>query len=200
MNCLDSLANQKDWTIFLIEELNGTILQQIALIDNPTVKYAELVLQPQTLSYGLYKVVYTVTMTNTGSLSSFAAFIQISPSGLVLSSLKSSQPMYGGTIQIARGVFQPIQFDPYLFTYDIDNLAVISSLSFKYACQIIQSNIPQGNPEMSGTNQTIYLDNLKYNLSQANNNSTCFDSTSNKLNFLNTEIKISSTRINRNFF
>ena len=179
MNCLYSLANQKHWTIFQIDELNATILQQITIIDNPTVNYAELVLQPQTLSYGLYKVVYTVTMTNMSFTSSYVTFIQINPSGLVLSSLKSSQPMYGGTIQITREEFQTIQFDPYLFTYDIDNLAVITSLSFKYACQIIQSNIPQGYPKITGTNQTIYLDDLKYNSSLIYFNA-CFNSTSNK--------------------
>ena len=177
MNCLYSLANQKQWTIFQIDKLNATILQQITIINNPTVNYAELVLQPQTLSYGLYKVVYTVTMTNMSFTSSYVTFIQINPSGLVLSSLKSSQPMYGGTIQITRGLNQPIQFDPYLFTYDIDNLAVISSLSFKYACQIVQNYIPQGYPEIPGLNQAIFLDDLKDNSALIHFN-TCFNSTS----------------------
>ena len=187
LNCLYSLANQKQWTIFQVSKLTGIILQQLMINNNPTVNYAELVFQPQTLYYGLYKVVFTVTMTNTNFGSSVVTFIQINPSGLVLSSLKSSQPMYGGMIQITRGEIQPIQFDPYLLTYDIDNLAVITSLSFKYACQIIQSDIPQGYPEISGKNQMTYLDDLKYNSSLGLFN-TCFNSTSKIENFCNSKL------------
>ena len=115
-------------------------------------------------------------MANT-VFSAFAfTYIRIIPSGLVLSSLRLSQPMYGGTIEITRGQNQQIQFNPYLFTYDIDNVAVKTSLKFKYSCQIIDSNIPSDYPLQPGTNQTIHLDEFKSNpsLSQLN---TCFNST-----------------------
>ena len=175
MNCTSSLTNQKQWTIYQLNKITGQISKQIFIENNPTINYAELVLQPQTLSYGLYKVVYSVIMTSTNLTSSAETFFQIIPSGLVLSSLNSKQPIYGGTIQITRGSNQQIQFNPYLFTYDIDNVAVITSLSFKYACQVLISNVPQGYPQMPGTNQTIYLDDLKFNLSLGHLN-TCFNS------------------------
>jgi hypothetical protein len=49
--------------------------------------------------------------------------------------------MYGGTIEITRGSNQAIQFNPYLFTYDIDGEAVITSLKFEYSCQIVNQSI-----------------------------------------------------------
>jgi hypothetical protein len=173
ISCSSSLLNHKEWTIFKGIYPNE---QQIFINNNPTMNYADLVLQPQTLSYGVYKIVFTVKMANINFTDHALTYIQIIPSGLVLSSLKLSQPMYGGTIEITRGQNQQIQFDPYLFTYDIDNVAVITSLEFKYSCQLIASNFHQGYPLQPGTNKTIYLDDFKANpsLSQLN---TCFNST-----------------------
>ncbi len=164
-----SLTNEKVWTIY------GQNEEQIVLKNNPTINYAELILQPHTLPYGLYRVVYTLTMIATNFIDSSQTFIQIIPSGLVLSTLKSSQPIYGGTIQVTRGQNQSIPFNPYLFSYDIDNVAVITSLSFKYACQIIDSNIAQGYL-LNGLNQTINLDDFKSNASLSHLN-TCFKTT-----------------------
>jgi hypothetical protein len=174
ISCYSSLLNQKEWTIHQV--INVDKEQQIFINNNPTINYADLVLQPQTLSYGLYRIVFTVKMANIVFSNLAFTYIRIIPSGLVLSSLKLSQPMYGGTIEITVGQNQQIQFDPYLFTYDIDNVAVITSLTFKYSCQLIESNIAHGYPLQPGTNKTIYLDEFKTNpsLSQLN---TCFNST-----------------------
>jgi hypothetical protein len=149
--------------------MTGLDEKQIYLKTNPTLAYAELVLQPQTLSYGLYRIVFKATQiisNSTEKLSnSIDTFIEIIPSGLVISSLKLSQPMYGGTIEITRGSNQSIQFDPYLFTYDIDGVAVITSLKFEYSCQIV-------NQAMNATSRSNTLD-------------TCFNGTKNGLsNFI----------------
>ena len=177
INCLTSLANQKQWSIHQLDQLTGNFLEEVFIANNPTITYACLVLQPKTLSYGLYKIIFTVTMENVSYTSFAETFIQIIPSGLVLSSLKSSQPMYGGTIEITRGQNQKIEFDPFIFTYDIDNVGVISSLTFKYACQIIDSNVPQGYPQIPGTNQLLYLDDVTNN-SSISYLEKCFDSKS----------------------
>ena len=167
LNCTTSLTNIKKWKIISVNELTGQIQYEVVTLkNNPTINYAELVLQPKTLSYGLYKFEYNVTMEIDSNLTSLDfTYLKIVPSGIVLSTLKLSQPMYGGQIQIARGQNQIIQFDPFLFTYDIDGIAVITSLPFKYECQIIDSNQPQGYPQLPGTNETIDLFNLKTNAS-----------------------------------
>ena len=179
LKCKFSLINEKSWVIYMLNELTGINEQQIFLTDNPTVNYAELVIQPNTLAYGLYRFVYTVKMTGTNSnsfQSQIDTFIQVIPSGLVISALKSSQPIYGGTIEITRGFDQQIQFNPFINSYDIDSIAIMTSLTFKYSCQIIDSNIQMGYPQIPGTNQMIYLDDFKLNSSLSSLN-TCFNRT-----------------------
>ncbi len=125
--------------------MTGIDEKQIDFYTNPTLAYAELLLKPQTLSYGLYRIVFTATQilsNSTEKLSnSIDTFIEIVPSGLVISSLKLSKPMYGGTIEITRGSSQFISFNPYLFSYDIDGVAVITDLKFEYSCQIVNQAI-----------------------------------------------------------
>jgi hypothetical protein len=129
----------------MANNMTGMDEKQINLNTNPSFAYAELVLQPQTLSYGLYRIVFTATQilsNSTKKLSnSIDTFFEIIPSGLVISSLKLSKPMYGGSIEITRGSNQPISFNPYLFTYDIDGVAVITNLKFEYSCQIVDQAI-----------------------------------------------------------
>ncbi len=165
LSCINSLANLKEWSIFIVNNMTGIDEKQIYLNTNPTLAYAKLVLQPQTLSYGSYRIIFTATQILTNSTeklsNSIFTFIRIVPSGLVISSLKLSRPMFGGTIEITRGSSQSIQFDPYLFTYDIDGIAVITGLKFVYSCQIV-------NQAMTATVRSSTLD-------------TCFNGTNNGL-------------------
>ena len=55
-------------------------------------------------------------------------------------------------------------------------MAIITSLTFKYACQIIDSNVPQGYPQIPGTFDVIYLDDFKINTSLSSLES-CFNTT-----------------------
>jgi len=182
INCGDVLSNEKKWLIYEINEQNGLDINQKDLVNNPTINYAQLVIQPKTLNYGLYRFVYTVTMTlsssNTNSSvfsDQVSTFVRIEPSGLVLSTLSLSQGMYGGTIEISRGQQQSIAFNPYLHSYDIDSLLVITTLQFKYSCQIIDSNVESGFPQWPGTNATIYMDEMKMN-SSLQSYDKCFNS------------------------
>lgn len=182
INCNTSLSNQKSWTIYKVNEQTGKDEALIELINNPTINYAELVLKPQSLLYGVYRIIYAVTLTSsnlTKLTSSVDTYLQVIPSGLVISSLRASQPMYGGTIEITRGINQKIEFDPFLNTFDIDSVAVITSLKFKYSCQLIDSNIELGFPQMPGTVQILHLDEIKANSSLISLEA-CFNSTSNK--------------------
>ncbi len=66
-------------------------------------------------------------------------------------------------------------FDPFLFTYDIDSKAVISSLSFKYSCQIINNQV--GTIGLVNNSNMIYLDAIKQQKSVNPMTKTCFNST-----------------------
>lgn len=60
LNCSSSLGNQKQWILSKVNPQDGSDLFKISLASNPTATYAQLVIQPFTLAYGLYKVVYQV--------------------------------------------------------------------------------------------------------------------------------------------
>ena len=82
INCLNSLGNLKEWSLFMANNVTGKDEKQIILKTNPTLAYAELVLQPQTLSYGLYRIVFTATtiglnLTNklSSSIDTFIAIV-----------------------------------------------------------------------------------------------------------------------------
>ena len=183
--CNASLSNQKQWFIYSVDPSSGSIIQQITLNANPTLNYAELVLQPKTFLTGIYRFEFTFTMINldgTTLSSQISTYVSIIPSGLVLSTLSLSQPMYGGTIVISRGQAQSISFNPFLFTYDIDSIAIITSLTFKYACEVIDSYIEQGYPVLIGTNQTIYLSDIKKNSTLASYEK-CFNGALNLISF-----------------
>ena len=169
ISCGSILTNQKKWLIYAINEQTGLEMNKIELFKNPTINYAQLVIQPQTLNYGLYKFVYAVTMSYTLNTTVFSSqvstYVKIEPSGLVISSLSLRQGIYGGTIEISRGQQQPIPFNPYLNSYDIDSIVVITTLKFKYSCQLIDSNVESGFPQLPGTNATIFLSDMKTNAS-----------------------------------
>ena len=142
-------------------------------------------MQPKTFSLGLYRFVFTLTMLNpdgTTLTSQVDTFVNIIPSGLLLSTLSLSQPMYGGSIEISRGQAQPISFNPFLFSYDLDAIAVITTLSFKYACEVIDSNVEKGYPVLSGTNTSIYLSDIIQN-SNLIGYEKCFNNTLHLISF-----------------
>jgi hypothetical protein len=181
ISCNSVLANQKKWLFYEVNELNGLDMNEIQLFNNPTISYAKLVMQPQTLNYGLYRFVYTVAMSfslnSTAFSSQVSTYVRIEPSGLILSSLGLRQGIYGGTIEISRGQKQPIAFNPYLNSYDIDSILVITTLQFKYSCQVIDSNVESGFPQLPGTNMTLFLDEIKMNSSSLQAYDKCFNST-----------------------
>jgi hypothetical protein len=187
---------KKQWNLYkIVKKINNQNDQEQSILikNNPTLTNQDLVLQPQTLDYGLYRIYFSVTFksnifnkNNNMSTLSIDTYLSIIPSGLVLSTLKLSQPMYGGTIEITRGINQTIDFDPFLFTYDIDSKAVISTLSFKYSCQIVNDldgaigQFNDSNPHM------IYLDEIKQQKSGTPIPMPCFNSTGeSKFIFLN---------------
>ena len=129
----------------------------IDLYDNYS---SELIIQPYTLEYGLYKFIFSSSLCDLHS--EIETYVKIIPSGLVLSTLDQSDGMYGGLIEISRGMNQEIKFNPFINSYDLDGGVDINLLSFKYACQLIDSNVERGYPK---TNRLLFLDDFKSNAS-----------------------------------
>lgn len=187
-NCNDTLSNTKQWFIYQIDPQTGSVRQQVYLFNNPTVNYAELVVEPNSLPIGLYKVVYNVKIelsvkiawrSTIGNIftSELDTYVQIVRSGIVVSSLPNT--IGGGTVSITRGTKQSIVFNPALYSYDLDNLIAMSSLKFNFYCQVIDDGIENEYP-MLFENVKADLYSLKFdpllNLIPMSSNKTCFES------------------------
>ena len=168
-NQTQNIIQKKQWTIFKVDNSSSGQETEIQIKNNPTLNYAELVLQPQTLDYATYHICFSVTFKlneNNLTMLSVDTYLRVNASGLALSTLKLNLPMYGGMIEITRGLNQTIDFDPFLFTYDIDGKAVVTQMSFRYTCQLVIDGVTLAS-------NSIYLDEAAKSKSLS---SSCFSS------------------------
>ena len=187
IRCNISLENTKHWSLFRVDPSTGKDQSSLSLNDNPTVDYGELVVQPNVLDFGLYRFNFKVTMLNTQNAlfeSEQDTFVSIVPSGIYLSSLAANKIPDGGRYEMTKGTEQDIQFNPFIYSYDIDSLIDIATLSFKYYCQVIEFGVETGYPKLF-LNQKIDLSMYKTRSDLAmSNNLTCFDSEGRKKIFI----------------
>jgi hypothetical protein len=117
INCMQYMINTKQWLIFKINATSGDREEEIILKNNPTLEYADLVIQPNTLDYGLYKFTFKVTLSNFNLISSHIdTYVNLTPSGLVVQALRLNgiKNNGGGIIEVTHGLNESIQFNPYL--------------------------------------------------------------------------------------
>ena len=129
-----------------------------------------MVLQPNTLSYDLYKITYQILNPDTLQLltlqCSASTYINVTATGL---------SVYGLEYRITNlkiGFAQGFLLQPNTFTFDIDYIANISNLNFQFYCKKILKT------DNSSFSTHDFGSELKY--AQKNNlnpiGSTCFDS------------------------
>lgn len=137
---------------------------QISATTNPTVNYDQLVFQAGSLNYNLYMLSFQVSMQyNSIYTSQVISYMQVLPSGLVISSINGA--IGGGTYETSLGTSQTLTLDPVKYSYDIDSIAIIANLNFSFYCQVIDSGIAYGYPQIY-YNSNIDLFTLKNNFSQ----------------------------------
>ena len=136
---------------------------------NPSFESTQLVIQSNTLEYGLYEFVFQVKFTNMYTNETLSAsdqtFIQIITSGLVVSAFKN------GVSSIFIGSNQSLYLKPVAYSFDYDRLASIDSLNFEFYCQTINLN--------SYVSYQSLISLLSYKNSPVltmNSNKTCFAS------------------------
>lgn len=184
LNCNSSSSNTKQWYVYSVDPKTGSTQSSITLANNPTLNYADLVIQPNILNYGVYKIVYQVTMAyDSVYTSQVETFIQIKPSGLLISTLNDITS--AGTYELQLGANQSLTLDPVSYSTDIDSIADISRLNFSFYCRVIDSGVSD---DYLSLNYGINLDllTLKNNFTSnsniqallTNNSKSCFDSIS----------------------
>jgi len=144
INCMQNMRNTKKWFIYKINATLGGRDEEIVLKNNPTLGNADLVIQPNTLDYGLYKFTFKVALDNFNLIQSHIdTYVNVTPSGLVVQALSLNGKKNddgGGITEVTRGLNESLQFNPYLNSYDIDGLAVMTSQVFEYMIQIIDND------------------------------------------------------------
>lgn len=109
------------------------------------------------------------------------SYFRVDPSGLIILSMYGSS---SGTYEMAIGTNQQLTLDPVKYSYDIDSLAIISSLQFKFYCKVFDKGVEYNYPQIY---YQEYLDlyTLANNYSSnpnipqffnANNSHSCFGS------------------------
>jgi hypothetical protein len=176
INPTNSLSNQKYWRVYQVSRSTGSIMTEIAIDStNPTQYNSELVMQPNTLNYALYKIVYHVEIDKT--LKTSFTYIDVLPTGI-------SIYVYPNRIErVEIGNQQSIQLDPITYSIDIDKLVVFSNLVFKFYCKPEDPGSITDFPKANGN----YIDLLAFrqdsNLARTmNHNYSCFDNTSELFN------------------
>ena len=182
IRCSLSLLNIKKWRIFSIDSSTGQINSEVNLINNPTVNFAELVIQENTLDYGTYKLVYQVQMVgqNNQDLSAFQSstehFIKIVSSGLVINAFKD------GEFEIRRGINQTIELNPALYSNDLDSIVDFKVMKFRFFCSIMENGSITSEP-YSSLFRMVDLATFKAN--KASIMEPCFNDKSPLIHFYN---------------
>ncbi len=141
------------------------------LTKNPTFKSSELVIQSNTLDFGLYEFIIQINIVSTDlkNVSNTAnTFIQIIPSGLAIFGLQN-----GISSQLV-GSSQSFTLNPALYSLDLDYLLSMNKLNYTFFCNSINNNWLN-----SSSKATIDLATYKKNPQLVMEwNVTCFDSNS----------------------
>jgi hypothetical protein len=175
-SCNSSYTMTYKWSANLI--VSSTIMTKIDLSSNPTWQSTSLVIQANTLAYGLYAFNFQTNVTITKTISDVfltnnkATYVQITQIGLAVYGLEN------GVSGLLIGSQQSFSLKPASYSLDLDSLIKPSSLQYKFYC----FTISQGSNTVVNATQSLDLLSYKNNsLLQMNSNSTCFSSNSNLL-------------------
>ena len=160
--CNQNYTQQFSWSL---KSFNTTLY--INLTSNPSWQSSELVMQSNSLEYGLYEATINTQIKLENSNSVFAnnksITFQIIPTGINVYGLPN------GVQSILIGSNQSFSLNPRKHSVDLDSLISPSNLTFKFYCVTKFSNYSSS------------IDLLTYKMNSSlpmNSNQTCFDSNS----------------------
>ena len=136
LDCFEPYTYTKKWTVNLIDSATHQVLKGVDLFNNISTVLSELYIPENTLTYGLYEVIYEVNVTMTvDPYINFTNFrynyFKIVPSGIAINGIEN------GVTSLFIGSNQEFHLTPTNYSYDLDELADLSSLNYKYYCRTI---------------------------------------------------------------
>jgi len=124
----ESFGLTRYWSVINLKT-NETLV-----LDNPTIRTAELVFTGNNLNYGNYKLVYEVTISYNNDVDQVKnevdSFITIYESGFVVLALPN------GVTSIKIGTSQVLTLSPGSYSYDLDALLKPELMNFSYYCRV----------------------------------------------------------------
>jgi hypothetical protein len=161
-----SFRKEINWKVNKID-LNSNTKSAIDLTSNPTSKSGELVFEENALEYGLYQIIFGVSVffnTNDIVSSSMDTYVDIVPTGFVVNAFSDQTTL----IEVGRS--QEIDFQPGMYSYDLDGMVEPNVMEYKYFCRVVENGV-------ESNNFTTDLMTFKMDSSLIMNNSTdCLDS------------------------
>lgn len=148
INCICSnLTFQSLWKIYSINETSFT---EITIANNSSLTQPTLQILNKTLKYGLYKIVYNLTVKTNNKIAIVSlqtVYIRIIPSGFVLLAFESS-----ATSILKIGFLDTIVFIPVFYSFDQDVYINSNSLDYNFYCILIN----KGSITPNNFNQSLY--------------------------------------------
>ena len=170
-----------------IDSVTHSISKVVDLSNNPSTSSSELYIPENTLFYGLYEVLYEVNVTMTAFpyinfTNSAKSYFKIVPTGLAINGIEN------GVTSLFIGSNQEFYLTPANYSYDLDELADLSSLNYKYYCRTIDltSNLIDNS---TMTDLSTYKSNT--GLAMNANKNCFFSSAASKCSFILTQTFIS---------
>jgi hypothetical protein len=156
----------------LVNSSDGSVLQNISLIKNPTATRSVLSIKGFTLNFGFYEVIYHVYQIHSPISSSVSkTYLRIIPSGIAVFGLRN------GVREVQIGSEQSLIILPSNYSRDLDSFISPYSLDFNFFCRIIYPNRSYPAYHLSFSNFNLSLLAIRNNLDlPLNINNTCFSS------------------------
>jgi hypothetical protein len=163
-------VSSASWQIIWLD-LDYSSIGEVDLSANPTAATTQLNLPANYLDIGVYQIIFMATVTTGASSQVFygnaSTYIEIITSGLEVFALQN------GLDTITIGINQSLSLTPRKYSYDLDELINMDSLSFVFYCQVVNSSAGFVND----LDPTIYdLLTLKMNSSLDEGGASCFNS------------------------
>lgn len=140
-DCPVNFIVSKKWSI---DKLNsaGSIIGTVSIANNPSSTSSQLVIQANTLEYGIYAITISATLhTSSDSLKSWLkAYVEIVPTGFAVLSLANMVQ------EVALVTSQSISLEPKIYSYDLDKKVQSNELSFSFYCRRVIAGVYESYP------------------------------------------------------
>ncbi len=165
-SCNSTFTQTNDWKLSRID-----VSKTIDITANPTSITPELVVQANSLEYGLYKFTFQVNVQTVDNFltNSISTFIQIIPTGLAVFAVQN------GISSLLIGSRQNLILKPDVFSVDLDYLISPNSLQYKIFCSTINTTLSSTVNNVKNIDLLTYKSNSSLKMAS---NETCFASNS----------------------